>query len=96
MSRRSPPAATVSRATTTRSSWATAATASITQMPDSIMRGSTKILSYGAYDIAMNDNIATLVPHQQYGMTMTLILIVLLLNITAIVIRSKVAKKLRG
>lgn len=74
----------------------TAATASITQMPDSIMRGSAKILSYGAYDIAMNDNIATLVPHQQYGMTMTLILIVLLLNITAIVIRSKVAKKLRG
>jgi phosphate transport system permease protein len=37
-----------------------------------------------------------LVPHQQFGMVMTLIGLVLVLNITAIIIRSRLSKKLRG
>lgn len=56
----------------------------------------TRALSYGSYDIAVGDRISMLVPHQQFGMVLTLILLVLILNITAIVIRSKVSKKLRG
>jgi phosphate transport system permease protein len=56
----------------------------------------TRALSYGSYDIAVGDRISMLVPHQQFGMVMTLILLVLILNITAIVIRSRLSKKLRG
>jgi phosphate transport system permease protein len=35
-------------------------------------------------------------PHQQYGMVMTLIVLVLLLNFLAIGIRWRVSRKLRG
>ena len=34
--------------------------------------------------------------HVQYGMVLTLIVLVLLLNITAIVLRARISKKLRG
>jgi phosphate transport system permease protein len=56
----------------------------------------TRALSYGSYDIAVGDRISMLVPHQQFGMVMTLVLLVLILNIAAIIIRSKMSKKLRG
>ncbi|MFA5554066.1 MAG: phosphate ABC transporter permease PstA [Phycisphaerae bacterium] len=56
----------------------------------------TRTLSYGSYDIAVGDRLAMLVPHQQYGMVVTLIVLVLLLNTTAIIIRSRVSRKLRG
>ena len=56
----------------------------------------TMALSYGSYDITVGDKLASLVPHNQFGMVMTLILLVLCLNIVAIVIRSKMSKKLRG
>ncbi|MBM4102962.1 MAG: phosphate ABC transporter permease PstA [Planctomycetes bacterium] len=56
----------------------------------------TRALSYGSYDIAVGDRISMLVPHQQFGMVMTLILLILVLNVTAIVIRSRLSKKLRG
>jgi ABC-type phosphate transport system permease subunit len=36
------------------------------------------------------------VPHNQYGMVMTLILLVLAMNIAAIVVRSRMARRLRG
>jgi len=55
-----------------------------------------QMLSYGAYDVAMNDRIAGMVPHQQWGMVMTLIGLVLILNILAILVRSRVSRKLRG
>jgi len=44
----------------------------------------------------VGDRLAMLVPHQQYGMVMTLILMVLCLNILAIVLRSRMSRKLRG
>jgi phosphate ABC transporter permease protein PstC/phosphate ABC transporter permease subunit PstA len=56
----------------------------------------TPVLSYSAYDIAVGDRIANQVPHNQYGIVMSLILLVLLLNFAAILLRSRVSKKLRG
>jgi|GEM_PF-4497615 len=35
-------------------------------------------------------------PHQQYGVVMTLIVLVLLLNLAAIAIRWRVSRKLKG
>ena len=55
-----------------------------------------RTLSYGSYDIAVGDRYAMMVPHKQFGMIMTLILLVLCMNIVAIVIRSRTARKLRG
>jgi phosphate transport system permease protein len=56
----------------------------------------TQMLSSGAYDLAMNDRIAAMVPHQQWGMVMSLILLTLTLNILAIIVRSRVSRRLRG
>ena len=56
----------------------------------------TRALSYGCYDITVGDKLAMMAPHNQYGMVMTLILLVLMLNLAAIVIRSRMSRKLRG
>lgn len=56
----------------------------------------TRTLSYGAYDMATGDKMAMLAPHNQFGMVLTLVGIVLLLNIVAIVLRGRMAKRLRG
>ena len=56
----------------------------------------TRTLAYASYHIAVGDRLAALVPHNQYGMIMTLILLVLVLNVAAIFVRSRVAKRLRG
>jgi ABC-type phosphate transport system permease subunit len=55
-----------------------------------------KTLAYSCYYMAVGDRMAALVPHNQYGMVMTLILLVLILNIAAILVRSHMAKRLRG
>ena len=64
-------------------------------IPESILQP-TRTLSYGSYDIAVGDRIAKMVPHQQYGMVMTLIALVVVLNLTAIIIRRRLEAKLRG
>jgi len=56
----------------------------------------TRALSYGCYDITVGDKLASMVPHNQFGMVMTLILLVLTLNIAAITLRSRMSRKLRG
>lgn len=56
----------------------------------------TVALSYSSYVVAVGDDVAAKAPHQQFGMIMTLILLVLILNIAAILIRSRMSKKLRG
>ena len=56
----------------------------------------TRALPYGCYDITVGDKLAMMVPHKQFGMVMTLIVLVLCLNIVAIIIRSRMTKKLRG
>lgn len=56
----------------------------------------TRALSYGSYDITVGDKLAAMAPHNQFGMVMTLILLVLSLNVATIIIRSKMSKKLKG
>lgn len=65
-------------------------------IPSSILNGGTRALPYSAWDVAVADRVAMDAPHNQYGIIMTLIGLVLILNITAILLRSRVAKKLRG
>jgi phosphate transport system permease protein len=61
-----------------------------------ILMQPTPILSYSAYDIAVGDRLAEMVPYNQYGLIATLILVVLILNLTAIFIRARISGKLRG
>ncbi len=56
----------------------------------------TPVLSYSAYDVAVGDRLAEMVPYNQYGLVATLILLVMFLNLTAIVLRGRIAKRLRG
>jgi len=56
----------------------------------------TRTLSYGSYDIAVGDRLAMMVPHNQYGMVVTLVLVILCLNAIAIILRARVFRKLRG
>jgi phosphate transport system permease protein len=56
----------------------------------------TRTLSYGSYDMAVGDRIAMTVPHQQFGMVMTLVGLILILNGAAIVLRGRIFRKLRG
>ncbi|MGF1582360.1 MAG: phosphate ABC transporter permease PstA [Gemmataceae bacterium] len=56
----------------------------------------TRMLSYSSYDMAVSDRVAAMVPHQQYGMVATLIVLVLLLNLVAIGIRWRISARLRG
>ena len=56
----------------------------------------TRTLSYGSYDMAVGDRLAMMVPHNQYGMVVTLIMLILILNAMAIILRSRVFKKLKG
>ena len=64
-------------------------------MPRSLL-DSTRALPYGVHGIATGDKVGMTMPHQQYGMVMALIVLVLLLNFLAIGIRWRVSKKLRG
>jgi ABC-type phosphate transport system permease subunit len=65
-------------------------------LPESLVEGATRTLSYSSYVMASGDEIAVKVPHNQYGMIATLVALVLMLNVAAILIRSHVARKLRG
>jgi phosphate transport system permease protein len=56
----------------------------------------TRTLSYGSYNIAVSDRISMLVPHNQYGMVSALIILVLVLNLAAIIIRSRISKRLHA
>jgi phosphate transport system permease protein len=64
--------------------------------PWSALAKPTQTLAYSSYHLAVGDRLASLVPHNQYGMVMTLILLVLAMNIAAIVVRSRMARRLRG
>jgi len=68
---------------------------SLGAVPDSIF-DPTRTLSYGSYDMAVGDRLAMMVPHNQYGMVVTLVMLILILNGITIVLRWRVFKKLRG
>jgi len=55
-----------------------------------------RTLSYASYDMAVGDRVAQRVPHNQFGMILALVLLVLILNVAAILIRSRISRKLRG
>jgi phosphate transport system permease protein len=56
----------------------------------------TRTLSYGSYDMAVGDRVAMMVPHNQYGMVVTLVGLILCLNAVAVLLRGRVFKKLKG
>jgi phosphate transport system permease protein len=56
----------------------------------------TPVLSYAAYDMAVGDRLAELVPYNQFGLVATLIFFVLLLNMTAMLLRARISAQLRG
>ena len=68
---------------------------SLGPVPKSVLEP-TRTLSYGSYDMAVGDRISMMVPHNQYGMVVTLVILVLCLNALAIGLRSRVFKKLKG
>lgn len=63
-------------------------------LPESILHP-TRTLSYGSYDMAVGDRISQMVPHNQYGMIVSLVLLIMLLNGIAIVLRTRISKKLQ-
>ncbi len=64
-------------------------------VPKSIFQ-TTRTLSYGSWDMAVGDKLSAQVPHNQFGMVVTLILLILILNALAIILRSRVFKRLKG
>jgi phosphate transport system permease protein len=56
----------------------------------------TRTLSYGSWDMAVGDRLSALVPHNQYGMVVTLVTLVLCLNGLAIIVRARVFRRLKG
>ncbi len=64
-------------------------------IPKSIF-AQTRTLSYGSYDIAVGDKIGMLVPHNQYGMVITLVGLIICLNAIAIFFRAKIFRRLKG
>jgi len=64
-------------------------------VPKSIFQ-TTRTLSYGSWDMAVADKLAAQVPHNQYGMVVALVLLILCLNALAIILRSRVFKRLKG
>lgn len=53
-------------------------------------------LPWNIYNLATEHEAVDEIRHVQYGMVLTLVALVLLLNLTAILIRARVSKKLRG
>jgi phosphate transport system permease protein len=56
----------------------------------------TRTLSYGSYDIAVGDRLAMMVPHNQYGIVVTLVLLIICLNAIAVIFRARIFRKLKG
>jgi phosphate transport system permease protein len=56
----------------------------------------TPALSWNIYNLATEHEAVDQIRHVQFGMVFTLILVVLILNLAAIIIRAKIAKKMRG
>jgi phosphate transport system permease protein len=65
-------------------------------MPWQVLSEPTPALPWNIYNLAAEHEAAARVVHVQYGMVATLVLLVLLLNLGAIILRARVARKLRG
>jgi phosphate transport system permease protein len=64
--------------------------------PFQVFSEPTPALSWNIYNLATEHEAVDEIRHVQYGMVTTLVGIVLLLNMTAIWLRAKISKKLRG
>ncbi|NTU92928.1 MAG: phosphate ABC transporter permease PstA [Chlorobiaceae bacterium] len=56
----------------------------------------TPALSWNIYNLASEHEAASEIRHVQYGMVLSLVTIVLLLNLSAIVLRARISQKLKG
>ena len=56
----------------------------------------TPALPWNIYNLCTEHEAVDEIRHVQYGMVLTLVTLVLLLNVAAIVIRARISKKLRG
>jgi phosphate transport system permease protein len=56
----------------------------------------TPALSWNIYNLASEHEAANEIRHVQYGMVLSLVTIVLLLNLSAIILRARISKKLKG
>ena len=56
----------------------------------------TPALSWNIYNLATEHEAADLVRHVQYGLVLTLVCLVLLLNLLAIILRARIARKMRN
>jgi len=56
----------------------------------------TPALSWNIYNLVTEHEAVEQIRHVQFGMVFTLVLLVLLLNLAAIILRARIAKKLRG
>jgi phosphate transport system permease protein len=56
----------------------------------------TPALSWNIYNLATEHEAVDQIRHVQYGMVMTLVVLVLLLNLAAVVLRARISRKLKG
>jgi phosphate transport system permease protein len=56
----------------------------------------TPALPWNIYNLATEHEAVDEIRHVQYGMVLTLVGLVLLLNLAAIVLRARISKKLKG
>lgn len=61
-----------------------------------VFNSPTPALPWSIYNLSTEHEAVDEIRHVQYGMVLTLILLVLLLNITAIILRARISKKLKG
>jgi len=64
--------------------------------PADVLTQPTPALSWNLYNLCTEHEAVDEIRHVQYGMAATLVLIVLALNLTAILIRARVARRLKG
>lgn len=61
-----------------------------------VLSSPTPALSWNIYNLASEHEAAAEIRHVQYGMVLSLVSIVLLLNLGAIILRARISKKLKG
>ncbi|NTU53033.1 MAG: phosphate ABC transporter permease PstA [Chlorobiaceae bacterium] len=61
-----------------------------------VLSSPTPALSWNIYNLASEHEAAAQIRHVQYGMVLSLVMIVLLLNLSAVILRARISKKLKG
>lgn len=61
-----------------------------------VLSSPTPALSWNIYNLASEHEAAAQIRHVQYGMVLALVTVVLLLNLSAVILRARISKKLKG